>query len=390
MNYPLTSYRFEELEEMEKIKTDSFMEYFSELEDPRIDRRKFYPLEEILLTTVAATICGAEGWVEIQEFGESKLEYLRSYYPFENGIPSHDTFGRVFSLLDTKLFETCFLNWVNEFQELNGSVVAIDGKRVRHSYDKSKNKSAIHVVSAFATKFKTVLAQEKVEDKSNEIIAIPKLLDVLNLKNTIITIDAMGCQRKIARKIKEKEADYVLALKSNQGNLFEDVKSLFEEEKKNGFKNIKVDFDKTIDAGHGRIETRKCWASNDIEWLEDKNKWAGIQSIAMIESIRETNDKTETETRLYIASLPPDAKSLNKIVRTHWSIENSLHWVLDVVFREDDSRIREENAPMNMAIIRHVSLNLINKARNNVSIKCFRKSAGWDNKKLDNILLTKF
>lgn len=375
---------------MEKSKTDSFMEYFSELEDPRIDRRKFYPLEEIILTTVAATICGAEGWVEIQDFGESKLEYLRSYYPFENGIPSHDTYGRVFSLLDTELFEASFLNWVNDFQELNGSVVAIDGKRVRHSYDKSKDKSAIHVVSAFATKFRTVLAQEKVEDKSNEIIAIPKLLDVLDLKGTIITIDAMGCQREIARKIKEKGADYVLALKGNQGNLFDDVKSLFEEEKKNGFKNIDVDFDEAIDAGHGRIEIRRCWASNDIEWLEDKSKWEGIQSIAMIESTRKINDKTETETRLYIASLPPDAKSLNKIVRTHWSIENSLHWVLDVVFREDDSRIREENAPMNMAIIRHVALNLINNARNKVSIKCFRKSAGWDNKKLDKVLLTKF
>lgn len=250
---------------MKKSRIDSFLEYFSNLKDPRVTARTTYPLDEILLVALCAVICGAEGCADFVLFGKGKLDFLRTYLPFKNGIPSRLTYSRVFEALNPEGFKECFIEWVKSFQEAVQNVISIDGKTLRHSFDTAKDKPAIHMISAFASEARLVMGQRKVDDKSNEITAIPELLKLLDIKGSIITIDAMGCQKKIAETIIEKDADYVLALKGNQGNLFEDVKSLFEEEKKNGFKNISVDFNETIDAGHGRIETRKCWASNDIE-----------------------------------------------------------------------------------------------------------------------------
>ena len=366
-----------------EFKTLKFFNYFSELEDPRIDRKKLYSLEEILLTTVCAVICGAESWQDISDFGEARISYLKKFLPYKNGIPSHDTFGRLFSMLDPESFRKCFIQWMQSFQK-ELSVIAIDGKTVRRSFDKIKDKKPIHVISAFASNVRLVMGQKKVNSKTNEITEIPKLLDLLFIKDSIITIDAMGCQKEIANKIIEKKANYILALKGNHGDLYEDVKTYLQEEK-----NLK--FYKDVDKGHGRIEIRKCFATNNIEWLSGKKKWKNLKTILMIESTRITRDKESKEIRFYISSLEPDPEKLLKAVRSHWAIENNLHWVLDMTFREDESRIRKKNAPENMAIIRHIVLNMLKKAETkNISIRRRRKKAGWSNEYLENVLKQKF
>jgi len=379
---------------MEKSRIDSFLEHFKNLKDPRINRKKLYPLEEILLVALCAVICGAEGWTDFKVFGNEKLEFLKTYLPFNNGIPSRLTFSRVFCALNPERFKECFIEWVKSFQEAVQNVISIDGKTLRHSFDTAKDKPAIHMISAFASEARLVLGQEKVDDKSNEITAIPKLLKLLDIKGAIITLDAMGCQKKIAKEIVEKEADYVLSLKENHGNLYDDVKTFFEFERKEKFRDTDFDYHEELNKEHGRIESRKCWISSQIDWLEDKDKWAGLNTIAMIESTRTIKDKTTKETRLFIASLPQNAELCASVVRSHWGIENSLHWVLDVVFREDDSRIREGNAAENMAIIRHTALNMLQNAKNKedkpISIKALRKKAGWGNNSLSKILTSKF
>lgn len=376
---------------MAEVNEIGFLDYFSTLEDPRIDRKKLYSLEEILLITLCGVIGGCEGWEDLEDFGKIKLDFFRQYLPFENGAPSDDTYRRFFRSLDPKQFKECFINWVNAFQELHRDVVAIDGKTLRHSYDRAKEKPAIHMVSAFASSARLVLGQEKVADKSNEITAIPNLIKLLNLRGATVTIDAMGCQKAIAKDIIDKGADYVLGLKGNQGQLKEDVELFFQHHKKNNFKKLKHDYCFMVDKDHGRFEKRSCWITEEIGWLEGRDKWKGLRSLIMIESSREIDGNISEETRYYIASAEANAIHANNTVRSHWGIENSLHWVLDVTFREDDSRIRDGSAPENLAIVRHIALNMLQQHRGKkMSIKKLRKKSGWDNSHLKMILETKF
>lgn len=368
---------------MTQLPDKSFLSYIEELEDPRIDRKKLYPLSEVLLIVLTAVICGAEGWEDIADFGLGKLEYLRKFLPFENGAPSHDTIRRVMINLNPGAFESCFISWVKSLRDIIGEVIAVDGKTVRRSHKRNEGKEAIHMVSAFAANARLVLGQKKTRDKSNEITAIPELLNLLDISSSIITIDAMGCQKEIAKIIIDKKADYILALKGNQGTLYEDV-ALFLQ----GTDYSHATCEKT-DAGHGRIEIRKAKISSDVSWLKPHHNWQGLSSIAMIESTRIIGDKETKETRYYITSLPQNAELFLDSVRSHWAIENSLHWTLDMTLREDESRIRSSNAQQNLVIIRHAALNMLNQAKakmKNMSVKRLRKNAGWVDSIMTGIL----
>lgn len=379
---------------MEKKISLVFKDNFAKLKDPRIDRKKLYPLVEILFVVLCGSICGAESWRDYVAFGNEKLDFLKKYFLFANGIPSKNTFARLFYILDPETFKKCFVAWVQSLQGvINNEIIAIDGKTLCDSFDTASGTSAIHMVSAFASGARLVLAQQKVENKSNEITAIPKLLDLLSLKGHTVTIDAMGCQTAIADKIITKDANYVFSLKGNQGTLNEDVRLFLETELAKNSSTAIEDTYKEVDAGHGRIETRKCIVSSQIDWLEQKQRWAGLKTIAMIEETREIGDKKSVERRFFISSLPADAKLMLSTVRAHWLIENSLHWVLDVVFNEDQSRVRKENAAQNMAIIRHIVLNMLQNAKKlfkGVGIKPLRKKAGWGNSTLELILKQNF
>jgi predicted transposase YbfD/YdcC len=378
---------------MENNVSKVFELYFCELKDPRIKRKRLYPLIEILFIVLCGTICGVESWRDFVLFGKEKLDFLRRYFPFTHGIPSKNTFARLFAALDPEAFKTCFIEWVKSFQSILNEVIAIDGKTLCNSGDSTKNIPAIHMVSAFATKARLVLAQQKVDDKSNEITAIPLLLDLLDLKGNIVTIDAMGCQTAIAEKIQNKGADYVLALKGNQETLNEDVRLFLESEVAKESSTAIEDRYEEVDAGHGRIETRRCVVSSQIDWLDQKPKWVGLKTIAMIEETREIADKKSIERRFFISSLPADAKQIATTVRAHWLVENALHWTLDVVFNEDHSRVRKKNAGQNMALVRHIVLNMLNNAKKcfkDIGIKPLRKKAGWGNSTLELILKQNF
>jgi len=381
---------------MEEEEKPGFLYYFDALEDPRIDRKKLYPLSEILLIVLCGSICGTQSWRDFVTFGEEKLEYLRRFLPFNHGVPSKNTFARVLASLNPKVFKECFIEWVRSIQSLGKEVVAIDGKTLRKSFDKATEQSAIHMVSAFATSAKLVLGQEKTNDKSNEITAIPKLLDLLFLEGAIVSIDAMGAQKKIAKKIRSKKADYVLALKGNQSTLHDDVTLFLSKEiekKQQGKMNRIKDCHVACDKGHGRIEKRTCYATDDLNWLEQRDEWCDLKSIAMIESHVTTGGKTTMERRYFISSLPADAKEISEAVRSHWAIENSLHWVLDVTLGEDNSRVRKDHAPENMAMVRHIILNLLQNAKKqfkDMSLKRLQKKAGWGDSTLDLILMQNF
>ena len=358
----------------------SLVESFSYIDDPRSDSGKRHDLMDIISIAICAVICGAEGWADVELFGRSKYDWLKRFLKLPNGIPSHDTFGRVFSLIDPAQFQRCFVDWVKGISELTqGEVIAIDGKTLRGSYDRSRSRSAIHMASAWAQKNSLVLGQVKVADRSNEITAIPRLLSMLEVSGCIVTIDAMGCQKEIASKIIKSGADYVLSVKKNQPQLYEDIAETFAD----GLENISHDFSETVDKGHGRMEIRKCWAISETDYLDyvnEDSRWKSLSSIAMVESERRVDGETTIESRFYISSLPNDAERLLAATRGHWSIENSLHWVLDISFREDESRVREGSAPENLAVIRHMALNLLKQDRTvKASIKGKRKRAGWDN-----------
>jgi len=364
-------------------------EHFADLEDPRMDRTKLHPLDNILIIALCAAICGADSWVEVEQFGKAKRKWFAKYLDLTNGIPSHDTFGRVFGLLDAERFQVCFISWVQTIcQVLKDQVVSFDGKALRRSHNRTIGKDAIYMVSAWATENEVVLGQTKVDDKSNEITAIPALLELLELSGCIVTIDAIGCQKEIARQIVDQGADYVLALKGNQGKLYADAKTLFEDAQAIDFTDC--DYHRTVDKGHGRIEIRECWATAHPEYIAALYKpelWAELQTVIMVRAERRIGDKCETETRYYISSLPGDAKRLLNAVRQHWHIENRLHWVLDVTFREDDSRIRTGNAPQNMAVIRHMALNLLKQEQSTkLSMRSKRLKAGWDEDYLAKVL----
>lgn len=366
----------------------SIAEHFETVEDPRIERSKEHLLIDILTIAILAVICGADGWVGIETYGKAKYKWLKRFLALPNGIPSHDTFARVFARLNPEQLQESFLSWVRAVSRVSeGEVIAIDGKTVRRSYDQGKNQGAIHMVSAWASQNRLVLGQRKVNDKSNEITAIPELLKVLDINGCIVTIDAMGTQKAIALQIVAQGGDYVLALKGNQGNLFDDVQQIFEQAKAQDFQGIEHDFYQTIDAGHGRIEKRRCWSLGQVEYLIDAEQWSQFTSIAMVESVRQCEGQTSRELRYYISSLYPDAQQLAESIRSHWGIENPLHWVLDVAFREDECRIRTGNAPENFAILRHLALSALNQEQTaSLGIHNKRRRAGWDNDYLLQVL----
>jgi predicted transposase YbfD/YdcC len=363
-----------------------FLEHFQALPDPRQLGKVVYPLDEVLLLSLLGVLAGAEAFTDIARFGEKKLDFLRRFRPFRDGTPPHDRLGDIFASLDAEKFQECFVAWVASITGAPADVIAIDGKTVRRSGGKKDSKAPIHMVSAFAARQRLVLGQVKVADKSNEIVAIPKLLDMLSIEGAIVTIDAMGCQRDIAKKIIEKKADYVLALKGNQGSLREDVELFMAEQKAAGFKDTEISQDETVDGDHGRIETRKTTVIHDVDWLQERHNWPGMKGVVMVESIREIGDKIETETRFYITSLALLAVLVGPIIRSHWAIENSLHWVMDMIFRDDECRVRTENAPANFTTLKHMAHNLIRRAPGKDSLRLRRKVAAWDDDFLASLI----
>ena len=355
-----------------------FSSHFKDLRDPRQQGKVCYPLDEVLLLCLFAVLAGAECFTEIALFGVKKLKFLRRFRPFMDGTPAHDHLGDILAVLDAEQFQRCFVAWVASSTGMPEGVTAIDGKTVRRSGNKRSGKAAIHMVSAFAARQRLVLGQVKVAEKSNEIMAIPRLLDMLAIEGAIVTIDAMGCQREIAKKIIAKKADYVLALKGNQGSLQEDVEIFAVEQKAKGFADTRISRDTTVDGDHGRIETRTTTVIHDVEWLQIRHDWPGLNAVVMVESSREVSGKTEMETRFYVTSLVMLAHLLGPVVRSHWSVENSLHWIMDMIFRDDECRVRTEHAPANFAAIKHMAQNLLRNAPGKTSLRSRRKAAGWD------------
>jgi predicted transposase YbfD/YdcC len=365
---------------MPDLNAQSILPFLETITDPRIERTKKHLLTDILTIAICAVICGAEGWEDIELYGEANEKWFRSFLDLPNGIPSHDTLARVFAKLSPTEFQKAFQGWIDDVQSASPrQVIAIDGKTLRHSFDKAAQKSSIHMVSAWAAGSGLVFGQVKVEDKSNEITAIPKLLDVVDVKGNIVTIDAMGCQKEIVATITDKEGDFILSLKGNQGTLHEGVKLAFDTANIRNLEVTTTHFFKTVDADHGRIETRECYLISALNHQDLISEWAGIKSFGMVISTREIGDKSTTETRYFITSLYSNASEFGRSVRQHWAIENSLHWVLDVTFREDLCRIRKDNAAENFAIVRHIALNLTKSEKTHKrGIRAKRLFAGWD------------
>jgi predicted transposase YbfD/YdcC len=377
----------------------SILDYFAALPDPRRDNENNrHQLIDIIAISILATICGAEHFTEMEDYGRANQEFLQTFLELPNGIPSHDTFGRVFARMDPHEFKKCFAAWVDSIRDTtDGDVVAIDGKTLRRSHQRSRGKGPLHLVSAWAANNRLTLGQVKVDEKSNEITAVPELLKLLYIKGCIVTIDAMGTQKEIARQIREKGADYVLALKDNQPTLYAEVEGIFiaeedslRREKKSKNQVSRSKLYETMEKGHGRRETRRVLSVEAPEWLGKKETWQDLRSLVMVEAKREVNGQTSTERRYFISSLAPDAQRAAEIVRSHWGIENSLHWVLDVAFREDDSRVRAGNAPENLALIRKLTHNLLkHETTLKRGIKTKRLVAAWDRKYLLKILNVK-
>ncbi len=364
-------------------------DHFGKMEDPRSEWSIQHKLIDIITIAICAVICGADTWVDIETYGLAKKDWFKQFLELANGIPSHDTFARVFTRLDPEQFQQSFLSWVKSISNVTqGEVIAIDGKTLRHSYDRSQSQKAIHMVSAWATNNRLVLGQVKVDEKSNEITAIPELLKVLSLRGCIVTIDAIGCQKEIVKLIAGQEADYVITLKKNQGSLYKRVEALFSEALRSKYQGFIHSIERRSEESHSREETRYCvMLSNIQKQIDPEGEWQNIQSIVRADVMRTANGKTKIETRYFISSLPNNAKLLAQSIRHHWGIENSLHWVLDVAFREDDSRIRKDNAPQNFAVLRHIANSLLQQNKSvKTGIKNKRLKAGWDNEYLTKVL----
>lgn len=362
-----------------------FLNHFKDMPDPRQRGKVMYPLQEVLLLALLAILAGAESFVDIARFGRMKLAFLRRFRPFLDGTPSHDHLGDIFAALDAEQFQRCFVAWTASLIGVPEGVVAIDGKTARRSGGKGA-KGAIHMVSAFVASQRLVLGQVKVAEKSNEIVAIPKLPDMLTIEGAIVTIDAMGCQRAIAQKIIDKRADYVFGLKGNQGSLREDVELLVTEQRARNFADTTISRAETVDADNDRIETRVTTVIHDVDWLRKRHDWPRLNAIAMVESTREANGRIEKDTRFYITSLIMLAPLLGPVIRSHWATENSLHWVMDMIFRDDECRVRTNHAPANFTAMKHMAHNLLRRPSGKDSFRLRRKVAGWDDEFLAGLV----
>jgi predicted transposase YbfD/YdcC len=370
-------------------------EHFAGLTDPRVERTRRHKLLDIIVIAICGVICAADGWTDIEAFGEAKEEWLRTFLELPNGIPSHDTFGRVFARLEPREFERCFLSWVRAISALTeGQVVALDGKCLRRSHDQRRGQEALSVVSAWATENGLVLGQRQVDGQSNEISTLPALLKLLDVSGCIVSVDAIGCQKELAAQIVGQQADYLLALKGNQAHLHEDVQSLFEWADNREFDGIVHDFHRTTNLGHGRWEKRECWIIPDpscLTMLADLDQWQQLRMVVRVRAYRSCHGQTTTETRYYISSLsgdtPHPARTALEAVRSHWEIENGLHWTLDIAFREDECRIRRDHAPENFAILRRMALSLLKQEHSTrTGIRAKRLRAGWDTAYLLKVL----
>src|SRR5690606_22708813 len=358
-----------------KTEKTSLHRYFENIPDYRIARNKKHSLTDVIILSILAVICGAESWNSIEEFGKTKIDFLRTFLKLPNGIPSHDTINRVFSNLRPKVFEELFVKWVEEIKDdsIKKEVISIDGKCIRGSKDSFHKQSPIHMVSAWASDNELVLGQIKVDEKSNEITAIPQLLRLLDIEGSIITIDAIGTQTDIAEKIIEDKADYILAVKGNQHDLLDQIQGRFAQQSP-------CCSDTVMEKGHGRIETRTCEVITNLDFVDDRVFWKGLQSIVKITSSRQINQKISKEVRYYISSLDASSTEFNKFIRQHWGVENKLHWSLDMVFDEDRQRKRSKNAANNFSYIRKIALNALKKDKSKGSLVTKRLKAGWDNK----------
>jgi predicted transposase YbfD/YdcC len=373
-------------------KTEMSIErYFGDLDDPRSAHNTQHPLINIITIAICGVVCGADTWVDIEQFGHAKRTWLATFLDLGKGIPSHDTFGRVFRHLDPEAFQASFREWTLALCALSaGELVALDGKELRGTQAGPLGREGIRMVSAWASANRLVLGQLKVSDKSNEITALPMLLNMLDLSNSVVTLDAIGCQTDIARAIIDQAADYVIAVKGNQGTLLADVSAAFDTLPP----DTALNYQRTVDRDHGRLEIRECWVNADprvVDHIQDYKAWSGLQTLVKVVAERRVSGQTTSQTRYYITSLPPDAARLLDLVRAHWQIENCLHWVLDIAFREDDSRVRTDHAPQNFAVLRHIALNLLRPDHLlDVGVKAKRLRAGWDHDYLLRILCAGF